>query len=82
MEFPLWLSGLRTDMVSVRMWVQALATLSGLRIWCCHKLWHWSQMWLRSRAAVAVVEAGSGSCSFDSAPNLGPSICCRRGPKK
>ena len=21
------------------MWVQSLASLSGLRIWCCHELW-------------------------------------------
>ena len=27
-EFPLWLSRLRTRLVSVRMWVQSLASLS------------------------------------------------------
>ena len=30
-----------------------MASLSGLRIQHCHKLWHRSQMWLRSRIAVA-----------------------------
>ena len=23
----------------MRMWVQSLASVSGLRIWCCHELW-------------------------------------------
>ena len=32
-EFPLWLSGLRTQLVSMRLWVPSLASLSGLRIW-------------------------------------------------
>ena len=35
-----------------------------------------SQMWLRSRVAVA------GSCSSDAAPSLGTSICRKCGPKK
>ena len=33
---------------------QSLASLSGLRIWCCHELWCRSQMQLRSGVAVAV----------------------------
>ena len=33
-QFPLWLSGLRTQLVSMRMRVRSLASLSGLRIWC------------------------------------------------
>ena len=41
--------------LSVRMWVISLASLNGLRIQCCHKFWHRSQMWLRSSVAVAVV---------------------------
>ena len=28
--------------------------LSGLRTWCCKKLWYRSQMWLGSRVAMAV----------------------------
>ena len=37
-------------------------------------------MWLRSGTAVALVEADS--CSSDSTPSLGTSICFRCGPKK
>ena len=37
-EFPLWLSGLRTGLVSMRMRVRSLASLSGLRIQCCREL--------------------------------------------
>ena len=36
-------------------WVRSLASLSGLRIWCCSELWYRSQMWLESGTAVAVV---------------------------
>ena len=39
-EFPLWVSGLRTWLVSMSMWVQSLASLSGLRIPHCHKIQH------------------------------------------
>ena len=38
-EFPLWLSGFQTRLVSMRMWVWSLPSLSGLRIWLCHELW-------------------------------------------
>ena len=38
----------------MRIWIQSLASLSGLRIWCCHELWGRSQMRLRSRIALAV----------------------------
>ena len=34
MEFPLWLSGLWPYLVSMRSWVQSLASLSGLRVHC------------------------------------------------
>ena len=27
--------------VSMRMQVWSLASISGLRIWCCHELWYW-----------------------------------------
>ena len=39
---------------TIRLWVQALSLLSGLRIWHCHELWCRSQMWLGSDVAVAV----------------------------
>ena len=54
-EFSLWLSGLRTPLGSMRMPVQSLASLGGLRIRGCHKLWSRSQMQVRSQVAVAVV---------------------------
>ena len=44
--FPLWLSGLRTQLVSMRMLVQSLTPLSGLRILTCHGLRYWLQIWL------------------------------------
>ena len=62
-EFPLWLRGLRAQLVSVRTQVQSLASFSGLRIWRCHELWCRLQTQLRSGVAVAVVQAGS--CSSD-----------------
>ena len=39
----------------MRMQIQSLAVLSGLRIWHCHELQCRLQMWLRSGVAVAVV---------------------------
>ena len=53
--FQLWLSGLRTRLVSMRMQVGSPASLSGLRIQHCHELRHRSQVQLRSGVAVAVV---------------------------
>ena len=58
------------------MWVWSLASLSGLRIWCCLKLRHRLQIHLRSGVAVALVY--TGSCSSDLTPSWGTSICCRR----
>ena len=37
----------------MRLWVQSLASLSGLRIWRCCELWYRSQTWLGSGIAVA-----------------------------
>ena len=39
-EFLLWLSGLQTRLVSMRMWGPSLASLSGLRIHRGHELWY------------------------------------------
>ena len=52
-EFSLWLSRLQTQLVSMRLWVQSLALLSGLRIPCCPELRF--RLQLRSGVAVAVV---------------------------
>ena len=56
-EFPFQPSKLRTlpASTSQMMWVRSLASLSGLSIWCCHKLWGRSRMKLRSGVAVALV---------------------------
>ena len=40
---------------TMRFWVQSLASLSGLRIWCYHELWCRSQTWLGSGISVAEV---------------------------
>ena len=40
---------------TMRLHVQSLPSLSGLRIWCCCELWYSLQMHLRSCVAVAVV---------------------------
>ena len=55
LEFLLWLSGLRIQLVSMRTWVRSLTLLGVLRIWHCCELWHRLQIWLRSGIAVAVV---------------------------
>ena len=39
MEFLLWLSGLQARLVSMRMQVRSLASITGLKIWHCHELW-------------------------------------------
>ena len=59
--------------------VRSPASLSGLRIRCCHELWCRLQTRLGSCIAVAVAEAGS--CGFDSTPSLGTSTCPGWGPK-
>ena len=70
----------QNQLVSMRMQVQSLASISGSGNPRCHELWCRSQMWLKSPVAVAVVSAGS--CSSNSAPSLGTSMCRRCGPKK
>ena len=64
--------------VTTRLRVRSLASLSGLRIRHCCELWFRLQTWLRSQVAVAV----AGSCSSDSTPSLGTSMCCGCGSKK
>ena len=64
----------------MRLWVQYLASLSGLRIQRCYELWCRLQTWLRSGVAVALAKAGS--CSCKQTPSQGTSVCCGCGPKK
>ena len=54
-EVPFVAQRKRIQLVSMRMWVQSQASLSGLRIWCCRELWCRSQAWLISGVTVAVV---------------------------
>ena len=56
-------AGEELDLVSLRMWVPSLASLSGLRIRRCCNLRRRFQIWLRSCVAVTVAQASS--CSFD-----------------
>ena len=70
----------RLRLETMRLRVQSLASLSGLRIRCCPELWGRLQTRLRSCMAVAVVEAGS--CGSNSTPSLGTSRCLRCSPKK
>ena len=74
--FPSWLSANEP----IRIWVQSLASLNGLRIRRCHELFCRSQILLGSNVAVAVVKASS--CSSDSTSSLGTSISCTCGPKQ
>ena len=67
-------------LVSMRMQVWTLASLSGLRIQQCHELWYRSQTQLGSCVAMAVVWASSYS-SY-STHSLGTFICYRYSPKK
>ena len=67
-------------LVTMRLQVCSLASISGLRIQHCYELWYRSWTWLRSGIAVAVVWASS--CSSGLTPCLGTSIYCRCGPKK
>ena len=77
---PIVVQWKQTQVVSMRMQVQSMALLIGLRIWHCHKLWCRLQMRLGSCIAVAVAQASS--CSSNSTPSLGTSICHRCAPKK
>ena len=71
--------GLRILLVFIRIWVQSLASLSGLRVQRSCELWCRSQTQLGARVAVAVLWASS--CSSDSTPSLGTSLCLGCSPK-
>ena len=64
----------------MKMQVQSLAPLSGLRIQYCNELGHHRlQIWLRSGIAMAMMYAGS--CSSNLTFSLGTSTCLRCSPK-
>ena len=63
----------------MRIQVQSLALLSGIRIQRYHKLQCGSQVQLRSGMVMAVAQAGN--YSSDLTPSLGTSICYRYSPK-
>ena len=71
---PLWLRGLRTQLVSMRMQIRSLALLSALRLQCCCELQCRSQIWLRSVHCCG--------CGSKLTPNLGTSTYHRCSPKK
>ena len=58
---------------TISLLVQSLASLSGLRVRRCCELWHRSQMWLGSGAAVDLAQARG--YSSDWTRSLGTSIC-------
>ena len=67
-------------LLSMRMWVHSLASLSGLGIRRCHELWCRLQTWLGSSVGCGCGVGRSHSC--DLTLSLGTSICHRCGPKK
>ena len=70
------------QLVSMRLWVQFLASLigSGIQRYC--ELRCRAQMQLGSRVVVAMAVAWASSCSSYSTPSLGTSICHGCGPRK
>ena len=52
---PVMVQWKQIQLGTMRLQVQFLTSLSGLRIQCCHELWYKSQMQLRSCIAVALV---------------------------
>ena len=81
LEFLLWLSGLRTRLVSMSMPVGSLALLSGLRIWWCYKPWHRLQMRLAARTWYCCGCGTGQQLQLQLTPRLGTSICHMYGPK-
>ena len=77
-EFPLCLE--RIWLISMRMQIRSLASLSGSGFRCCHELWCRLQTWLGF--LILWLWCRPASCSSDSAPSLGTSICHGWGPEK
>ena len=74
----MWLSGLRTPLVSMQMWFGLTQWVRDLAL--PPRLQHGLGVCLGSGLAVAVVYVGG--CSSNSTPTLGTSICYRCSPKK
>ena len=55
---PIVVQQKRIRLGNIRLWVRSLASLSGLRIWCCHELWCRSQMRLGSCIAIYGCDVG------------------------
>ena len=72
------------QLVAMRRRVPSLASISGVGLWRCCELWCGSRTYLESHVAVTVAVAVvvAGSCSSDSTPSLGTSVCRGCGPKK
>ena len=70
MGVPIVVLQKRIQLISLRMQVQFLASLSGAGLWCCHELW------------CKKIVLGCGSYSSDSTPSLGTSTCHGFTPKK
>ena len=51
---PIVVQWKRIQLGTMMLWVQSLASLSGLRIWHCHELWWRPQTWLGPGIAVAM----------------------------
>ena len=80
-KFPLWLSSLRTRLVSMQMLVWSLALLSGLRIHHCHERWYRSQMWLGSGVAVAIAAATFRLLAWEPSYAVGVAPCLKKKKK-
>ena len=78
LRVPFVAQWVKIQLVSMRMQVRLLASLSGLRIWHCCKLRCSLKMQFRSRVALTV----ASRCSSDLTPILGTSICHRCSPKE
>ena len=79
-EVPVVAQRKRIQLVSMRMWVQSLASIRGWGTWRCCELWCRSQMWLRSLWGCG---CGVGQqLQFQFGPSLHTSMCWGGGPKK
>ena len=90
----MWLSGnaptgIHWDAASIPVWLSGnaptsihwdAASIPGLRIRHCPELWYRSQT--RFGSCVAVAVAYADSCSFNSTPSLGTSICHGYSPER